>query len=213
MDKRLVVGLAVTTIGAVLLAGSLQYVKDYGYMAPFTMGLVLIGGVAFTVYSFRSGRAPVMREREKTVMNVAKKYAGLVTKSLLVYESGLSLKDAGDVLDDFVKHGEAEKFEMENAEFYDIPTARSSLSKIENEIIGVLLKSDGKASKTLLTSQLGYPPATIDEAIKGLAGQKVIEYNPETGICDLMGVFKTCPYCKAKIPLDAPSCPKCGAQL
>lgn len=213
MDKKLVVGLAVTVIGAVVLMGSLQYVKEYGYMAPFTMSLVLVGGLAFTVYSFRSGRAPVMKEREKAVMDVAKKHAGIVTKSLLVYEAGLSLEDAKAVLDKFVKYSEAERKEIDSAEFYDIPTARSSLSKIENEIIQALLKTSGRTSKTLLTSQMGYPPAAVDEAIKGLADQKIVEYSSESGICELRGVFKTCPYCRAKIPLDATSCPKCGSKL
>ncbi|MFQ6075084.1 MAG: zinc ribbon domain-containing protein [Candidatus Bathyarchaeia archaeon] len=213
MDKKLILGLAVTIIGLVMFTGSLQHVQEYGYMAPLTMSIILIGGLAFTVYSFRSGRAPVIKERERIVMNVAKKHAGIVTRSLLVYESGLSLKDAKGVLDRFVKYGEAEILEMGGAEFYDIPTARSSLSKIENEIIRALLKTDGIASKTLLTSQLGYSPAAVDEAIKGLTDQRVVEYDSESGICELLGVFKSCPYCKAKIPIDVSSCPKCGAQL
>jgi len=213
MNKKLILGLAVTVIGAVVFMGSLQHVQEYGYMAPFTMSLILIGGLAFSVYSFRSGRVPVIREREKIVMDVAKKHTGIVTRSLLVYEAGLSLKDAGEILNRFVKYGEAEKLEMEDSEFYDIPTARSSLSKIENEIIQALLKANGKTSKTLLTSQLGYSPAAIDEAVKGLVDQRVVTYDSESGICELLGAFKICPYCKAKIPVDATSCSKCGAQL
>ncbi len=146
-------------------------------------------------------------------MDVAKKDAVIVTKSLLVYESGLSLKDAKAVLDKFAKFGEAETLEVGGAEFYDIPTARSSLSQIENELIRTLLKTGGRTSKTLLTSQMGYPPAAIDQAIKGLADQKILEYDPESGMCELVGVLKTCPYCKSRISIDATSCPKCGAQL
>lgn len=213
MDKRIILGLAVTLVGLVMFTGSLQYVQEYGYMAPFTMGIILVGGLAFTAYSYVSGRAPTVRERERIVMNVAKKHAGIVTRSLLVYEAGLSLKDAKEVLDRFVRFGEAEVLEMGGSEFYDIPTARSSLSQIENEIIQALLKMGGTSSKTLLTSRLDYPPAAIDEAVKGLADQGIVEYDSESGLYELRGVFKTCPYCKAKIPIDAGSCSRCGAQL
>ncbi len=71
MDKKLIIGLSITVFGLAMFMGSLQYVPQYGYMAPFTMSLILIGGLAFILHSFGSARAPVVRiERGSSWMSL-----------------------------------------------------------------------------------------------------------------------------------------------
>ena len=212
MDYKIIGGIALTVVGIVGVIGTVQYlpsdIKPIG-----TTLVVTVGGVALTLYSIKTKKAPIIKEREKIVMDVAKKYAGVVTKSLLVYEANLSLGDAKEVLDNFVKLGEARKLEIGGIESYDIPSARSSLSKIEDDIISSLLKMKGTASKTNLLAQLDYPSTSINEAIKGLTEQKILWYNAESDTYELMGAFKMCPYCKTKITVESDKCPKCGAQV
>lgn len=211
MDFKIVGGIALTVVGVIGVIGTVQYlpsdIKPIG-----TMLVITVGGLALTIYSVKSRKAPVIKEREKIVMDAAKKYAGVVTKSLLVYEANLSLEDAKEVLDSYVRLGEAKKLEIGGIESYDIPAARSSLSKIEDDIISALLKMNGTASKSNLLAQLDYPSTSINEAVKSLTEQKIIGYSNQSDTYELLGAFKLCPYCKMKIPVESEKCPKCGAQ-
>jgi|GEM_PF-2107325 len=73
---------------------------------------------------------------QQQVIDLAKKYAGILSTLHLIIELGIELKLACKILEEFVKHGLAKRFSHPQlGVFYDFPMVRSHMLEIERDII------------------------------------------------------------------------------
>jgi len=122
------------------------------------------------------------------VLEVAKKYGGILTKSLITYELKIDLKNAEKCLDKFCKYGEAIKKVLGNIIIYDFPGIRAYLSRADNEIIELLLKNYSGMSKADLLKATGFSIETLEESLKRLETKGIIQYDQISSEYKLRGI-------------------------
>ena len=122
------------------------------------------------------------------ILEVAKKYGGILTKSLITYELKIDLKNAEKCLDKFCKYGEAIKKVLGNIIIYDFPGIRAYLSRADNEIIELLLKNYSGMSKADLLKATGFSIETLEESLKRLETKGIIQYDQISSEYKLRGI-------------------------
>ncbi len=157
----------------------------------------------FLVYIFAGERLAekVARERvaekalkgvtDAQILDMAKKYGGILTQGVIVWEAKTTLEEARKHLERFVKHGEADKRKVGTLTVYDFPSARVYLSRTDNEIIELLRDNPYGMSRVQLLQMTGLSIESIDEALKRLESKGIIYYEVEDEIYKLTGIAPT----------------------
>jgi hypothetical protein len=108
------------------------------------------------------------------VVEVATKYAGILTLSVVVLELKASLEQAHSLLERFVSYGEARKVQMGPLTLYDFPAARGQLGDLQNQIIDVMLKSPRPIGRPNLISTTRVSIEALDEALADLQRKGIL---------------------------------------
>jgi len=125
------------------------------------------------------------------VLALAKKYGGILTPSVLVWELKIPLEVAKKALERFCKHGEAHKKEVGSLTIYDFPGARIYLSGTDNQIVEVLRDNPHGMSRTQLLQAMALSIESLDEALRRLESKGIIYYDIESDVYRLMGIAPT----------------------
>lgn len=118
-----------------------------------------------------------IRELERDVLSVAKKYGGILAKSVVVDELGISLRKAEEVLDRFCEYKEAVKKRTDSIIIYDFPSARVYLSRTDTKILETLLDHPPSMSRVALLQATSFSLETLEESIKRLESRGIIYYD------------------------------------
>jgi hypothetical protein len=102
------------------------------------------------------------------LLEVAKKYAGFLTKSVVVFELKTELEIAEVILERFCSHGEVHKVVLGSSILYDFPSARNHLNQLQNQLIGILMQHERPISKARLIAGTKVPTEALDEALLDL---------------------------------------------
>lgn len=127
---------------------------------------------------------------DRQILAIAKKYGGILTPSVVVWELEINLKQAKKLLEKYVKYGEASKRTIGLLTIYDFPSTRAYLSQIDNEIIELLRNNPNGLSKVQILQTLGFSIESIDEALKRLELNGIIHYNIESDTYMLKGLMQ-----------------------
>jgi hypothetical protein len=167
----------------------------------FPMTISSIGGISLGIFLhpillYRSIRSSVDKEKDKIidkkVLQVAVKYGGVVTISHLVLEADLSIEEAYRALKRFVDAGEAYLKQSGNLRFWDFPSARAHLTKIDYEIIESLIEAGGRIKKIELINKLiskySWSIEVIEQGINRLEMNGILKYDRLTDELRLLGI-------------------------
>jgi len=106
---------------------------------------------------------------DKTVLDVAKRYGGILHKLILVDETGISLKAAQEALERFEQEGVARKLQLPGPlAVYDVPRVREDLMGKDKEILEKMIAAGGKITRTNLAHTLKMPMEALDDTLKRL---------------------------------------------
>jgi len=122
------------------------------------------------------------------ILDIAKKYRGILTLGVIVRKTKTSLEEAEKCLERFVERGEAIKRKVGDLTIYDIPSARDYLSPTENKIIELLRDNPYRLSRARLLDMTRLPIKSIEEALKRLESKGIIYYEKENNIYKLKGI-------------------------
>jgi len=111
---------------------------------------------------------------DRQVVEVAVKYAGILTLTAITYELKISLEEAQSALDRFVRFGEARRIQIGSMSVYDIPTARTQITNLQNRLIETFLGESRRLSKPILVSRTKVNLEAIDEALGDLERKGII---------------------------------------
>jgi len=125
-----------------------------------------------------------LRNIDKRIIEIARKYGGVLTASLLCYELGISLEEAKKALDKFVRLGEANV----DKGVYDIPTARNYLARTDQQIISLLKTNIHGLSKTELLASLNLGIESLEESLRRLESCGIVIYDAVEGTFRLAGI-------------------------
>jgi hypothetical protein len=119
------------------------------------------------------------RVSDPIVIDVARKYGGVLTKTVLSFETRCKLERAGTSLERFVQQGEARKFQAGSMTVFDIPSARVHLLSADKTIIEFLVKNHGQASRHDLFRESGLSIEALEASLKRLETQALIHRSPK----------------------------------
>jgi hypothetical protein len=105
------------------------------------------------------------------VIEVAKKYGGVLTKTILAFETKKTLEDAGEALKKFVEQGEARTFFAGGMTIVDIPSARVHLAGSDRIIVELLIQHGGRANRTQLLRDGRLSIEALDASLKRLEAE------------------------------------------
>lgn len=145
--------------------GEMTFATSPARSLPKVIGVSIGNGVA----------RPLQIDRR--VLVSAGNYGGILTKSVLVYELGLSLEDCENLLDRFVQHGEARRIRTGPTTLYDFPSARSHLSKLQNHLVEIFLTNPKELERARLLALVDKANVTVtalDEALLDLERNGII---------------------------------------
>jgi hypothetical protein len=149
------------------------------------MVLELIDSLLQSIREIReSSGTPVAQEKlavetsDADLLEVARKYAGILSKSVVVFELKTSLELAESMLERFRRHGESRKMQVGHLTVYDFPSARSHLSRLQNQLVEIFLEHQKPTSRSSLIAASKAPIEALDEALADLERQAVITRNP-----------------------------------
>jgi hypothetical protein len=125
---------------------------------------------------------------DRTTLEIAKKYGGILSSPLLVYESAIPFETAESELERLVGFGVAFKRFSGNSQFYDIPDARTHLAHSDRQIVEVLAIFEGELTKTELVRRLGFPLEVMAESLKRLEQEGIITYSLRNRSYQLRGL-------------------------
>jgi hypothetical protein len=111
---------------------------------------------------------------DSTIAGIARKYGGVLTTTVLAYETNESLDMAERSLRRYVEHGEAKRVQSGDMRLYDIPSARVHLLGVDRMIVELLLASSGQSSRVTLLRGSGLTVESLDAALKRLETQGII---------------------------------------
>jgi hypothetical protein len=129
-----------------------------------------------------------IRITDAEILDIARKYGGILTQSVIVWEAKVALEEAKKLLERFCKHGEAYKKKVGSLVIYDFPSTRTYLSRTDNQIIEVLRDNPYGLSRAQLIQTTGLSIESLDEALKRLETKGIIYYDIENEIYKLMGI-------------------------
>jgi hypothetical protein len=129
-------------------------------------------------------------EKEKSILRVAKNYAGLLTKVILLDELGIPFDQSQKILARWVKNNVARKLHLGAFEVYDIPSARIHLTKIDQSIMKAIIDRHGRAARNELFSMLNVAMEALEEALKRLEQFGYIRYDSVSDEYDLRGIVR-----------------------
>lgn len=124
---------------------------------------------------------------DRSVLEAAWKYGGVLTQGALAWELSASLEDARRALERFVKHGEAMRRRVGRLVIYDFPGARAHLGREEGAVVEALVSCPRGASREELARAAGLAPEAADEALRRLEARGVVR-RLEGGLYVLRGV-------------------------
>jgi DNA-binding transcriptional ArsR family regulator len=148
----------------------------------------------FIVYIFVGGDVITetqMGEVDAEILAIARKYGGILTQSVVVWETKVALEEAKKRLERFCKYGEAYKRNIGSLIVYDFPSTRTYLSRTDNQIIELLRDNPYGMSRAQLLQATGLSIESLDEALKRLETKGIIYYDVESEIYKLMGIAPT----------------------
>jgi predicted transcriptional regulator len=185
------IGTAFINLGEVILLPQAVYLFTHvliGWFIFFPWFLTLLA--PFLIYIF-AGEEIAGEERALTdaqILDIAKKYGGILTQSVIVWEAKITLKEARKHLERFVKYGEANRKKAGNLTVYDFPSTRAYLSRTDKEIIELLRDNPYGMSRAQLLQMTGLSIESIDEALKRLESKGIIYHEVENEIYKLTGI-------------------------
>jgi outer membrane protein assembly factor BamB len=190
----------------------------------FLVEAILIPAVAlttsgFVAYRWRKKRQAYKEELQNldpAVVEIARKYGGILTKTVLASELKKPLEIAEASLNRLVSKGDAQKISKAGIEVYDIPSVRTILSKVENQIITVLRDSFRGFPKHELIAVTGLTPDVVEESLSRLQKEDIVAFDNTTKEYSLKGVRSgrtKCRNCGALVDVTKEKCPKCGADV
>jgi DNA-binding transcriptional ArsR family regulator len=145
----------------------------------------------FIVYAFVGGGVITETQMGKVdaeILAIARKYGGILTQSVVVWETKVALEEAKKRLERFCKYGEAYKRNIGSLIVYDFPSTRTYLSRTDNQIIELLRDNPYGMSRAQLLQATGLSIESLDEALKRLETKGIIYYDVESEIYKLMGI-------------------------
>ena len=148
----------------------------------------------FIVYVFAGGgliTETQMGKVDAEILAIARKYGGILTQSVVVWETKVALEEAKKRLERFCKYGEAYKRNIGSLIVYDFPSTRTYLSRTDNQIIELLRDNPYGMSRAQLLQATGLSIESLDEALKRLETKGIIYYDVESEIYKLMGIAPT----------------------
>jgi len=167
------------TLGALLesVAFGLTPLNSIHFWFLLPWGMTLAS--PFVIYPMKLGELREMHSfkeglMDKDVLDVARKYGGIITLSIIVWELKVSLEAAQKSLERFVKHGEAIRKKVDSLLIYDFQSARIHLARSDNLVVEALRDNPFGLSRSELISQTGMAIEVLDESIKRLEDLKII---------------------------------------
>jgi DNA-binding IclR family transcriptional regulator len=142
----------------------------------------------FLIYIF-AGEERALTDAK--ILDIAKKHGGVVSLSVVVWETGIPLEEAEKCLKRFVKHEEAKESKEGDLRFYYFPSIIEQLGQINKKIIKLLLDNPSGLSKTDLLVKTDLSPESIKEALNRLGQKGIIYYDEENNIYKLTGITST----------------------
>ena len=124
---------------------------------------------------------PRARRLDARLLELAARYGGVLTKALVVSELGLSLEEAGALLDRFCRHGEAREVPRGQITLYIFPSAQAGLSRAELKVLNALIDDPGGMTREELLSHTGLPPDELDDALLSLSLRKAVRFLSASG--------------------------------
>jgi len=118
-----------------------------------------------------------LQSYDSSVLNIAKNYGGIITKSVIVYELKLPLEIAEQTLERFINYDEAKKIKTKDILIYDFPSARIHLNRTDIKIIEVLRDHFKGMFRADLIRQTRLPIETLEESLKRLESIGIVYYN------------------------------------
>jgi len=130
-----------------------------------------------------------IRIRDKEVLDTAKRYGGVITKSVLVHELQITLEEASRSLDRFLRHGEAERKNIDSLTVYDFPGARIYLSNSDIKIVEILRDLPNGMLRVELLQATSFSIEALEESIKRLESKGIVYYDEISDNYKLRGII------------------------
>lgn len=153
---------------------------------PVIPGLILLFAAARQWYADRleemhgySRHALPQDISDATLAKTAKKYAGVLTKTVIAYELETTLEKAQGALARYVKHGEARKIQVGEMAIYAIPSARIHLLGADKVIVELIIRNKGRVTRAQLLRESGQSVEALDAGLNRLEGQGILIRNPD----------------------------------
>jgi len=124
-------------------------------------------------------------------LTIAKKYGGILTPSVVVWETNVKLEKAKKRSERFVKHGDANKKKIGPLTIYDFPSTRIYLARSDNQIIELLRDNPQGISRAMLLILTKMQLDVLDESLKRLESSRIIYQDPVTNNYGLKGIVTT----------------------
>jgi hypothetical protein len=112
------------------------------------------------------------------LIGVARKYAGIVTKSVIAFELKVPLEAAESVLERFCRHGEVRKAQIGNLTVYHFPGVSAYLGKLPSQIVKMLLDNPTGMNKAQMIDLVDAPIDALDEGLTDLERRGIVARNP-----------------------------------
>lgn len=102
---------------------------------------------------------------DKTTLEVAKRYGGILSSTVLVFETAIPFEAAESELERLVSLGVAFKRLGGITYSYDVPDARTHLAHGDRQIVEALAMFEGELSRVELLRRLGFPIEALDDSL------------------------------------------------
>jgi hypothetical protein len=149
---------------------------------------IIMPFIIYEVSKDKEYRLSVLAQYDREVLDVAKKYGGVLTLSMLVWELKIPLEEARKCLERFCKLGEAQKKKVGSITIYDFPSARIHLIKLDNQIIEFLRDNPQGLTRSTLLSLTNMSIDALDESLKRLESRGIIIHIIESDTYILRGI-------------------------
>lgn len=116
--------------------------------------------------------------KDSDLIKLAKKYAGIVTKAVVVDELGISLENAQRLLDRFCQHDdEVRRVSVGSYTVYDFRAVRGQLTGLQNEVIELLLQNE-TISRVQLIQKTKVSIDALEDVVTDLERRGLVSRNP-----------------------------------
>lgn len=141
---------------------------------------------------------PLLREKKEIpreamrfdpeLLETAKKYGGIITKSVVVYEHKVPLELAERSLRRFEEHGECERKKREGITIYDFKSARVHLGRAENNIVNLLRDHPFGLPRATLLRSVELSLEALEEVLTRLERYGIVTYDKTKDEYKLRGI-------------------------